>query len=133
MSFKIDPNLYLAQQGAMWGNGKNKVNGQNPQPVEFGGVQGGIPTTAGFQAKETEFDWRNLNKFDTTLGQNPAINPNVDAQVVNPFANVQPVTPVAPAQQIAKNANNQQLQQGLAQIGTGELSPKSDAKFQLWA
>lgn len=133
MSLEINPNLYLAQQNAMWANGKNKVGGSNPKPVEFGVEQGGIPATTGFQAKATEFDWRSLNKFDTTLGQVQAPNPNVDAQAINPFANVQPVTQVAPAQQIAKNAENQQLQQGLARIGTGELSPKSDAKFQIWA
>jgi len=101
------------------------------QPVGTGGQ-----TTTGIQAQAQGFDWRNLDKFDTSLVGQP--QPTVAATPVdkgvevagvdaNPFK--QPVTPVVPAQTIA-SGGDQQLQSALAGLGTGELTPNVDNQYQ---
>ena len=85
----------------------------------------GTTGAAGFQAHETGFDWRNLDKYDTKLTgvQQPATQvPSVEAIQINPFAEVEPVTQVAPAATIAQGGD-QQLQKQLAGLGIGELTP----------
>ena len=122
--------------------------GQN-YGAAFGGQNFGVK---GVSEPKAEFDWRNLNRLDTTLTgaestqpspTNPFGNGQTGAtgfQAFNPEnnifnANAKPVTQVVPAQTIAQGGN-QRLQSALAGLGTGELTPNVDNANQhtlFWA
>jgi len=140
--------------GAIGAIGQNqdyfKLFGRNEQAIQaagqnygaaFGGQNFGVQ---GVSEPKAEFDWRNLNKFDTTLtgaekpeSTNPFGQGQTGATGFQAFntennifaANVKPVTQVVPAQTIAQGGD-QKLQSALAGLGTGELTPNIDNAYQ---
>ena len=111
---QANPNIY-AQQYLRQMQGSVQPTGQ----------QVGGQTTLGFQATNTEFNWRNLDKFDKKIGENKTNG-------VNLFAQARPVNEAGGSQNLANN-NASGLLARLNAMGTGELTPASDAKFQLLA
>lgn len=137
--------------GAIGAIGQNqdyfRLFGRNEQVIQaagqnFGAVSGGQNFgVKGVSEPKQDFNWRNLDRFDTSLTGNqttrPENNPfgngaqgttgfqtfNPDNNIFN--ANIKPVTQVAPAQTIAQGGNPQ-LQSALAGLGTGELTPSVD-------
>lgn len=145
--------------GAIGAIGQNqdyfKLFGRNEQAIQaagqnYGTVNGGQNFgVKGVSEPKAEFDWRNLNRFDTTLtGTKPETsNPFEQGQTgtsgfqaFNPGANIfnanaKPVSAVVPAQTIAQGGD-QRLQSALAGLGTGELTPNVDNPYQrtiVWA
>ena len=98
---------------------------------QFGGE--GTKGTAGFQARESGFDWQTLNKFNYSL--TGATKPNTEiastsvAGINGSEGNIftegigqKATTPINPSSTVAKG-ENQPLQAKLANIGSGELTP----------
>lgn len=92
----------------------------------------GVPTTAGFQANAGQFDWRSLEKFNMALNGNagaPSVG-GMKPSSSSPFQvagtkTVNPATQVAPGE-------DKGLQQKLAGIGSGELTPTVGADNNNW-
>ena len=103
---------------------------------KFGGIKPeetqGVPTTAGFQATAGQFDWHNLAKFDIALNGNagaPSVG-GIEPSSSNPFQ-VAGTKTVNPATQVA-SGEDKGLQQKLAGIGSGELTPTVGADNNNW-
>ncbi|MBO5947745.1 hypothetical protein J6Q66_02790 [bacterium] len=97
------------------------------------GSEGGIQTTTEHGAINGGFNWHVLDNFDVGLNGHKQITAfsgggNVTS---NPFE-TSGTSPINPATQVA-SSGNQNLQQKLANIGTGELTPTCDAKHQWFA
>ena len=145
--------------GAIGAIGQNQdyfnLFGRNEQAIQsagqnFGAVSGGQNFgVRGVSEPAQKFDWKNLDRFDTTLtgAQQETSNPfekglseTAGFQAFNPVnnifnANVKPVSQVVPAQTIAQGGD-QRLQSALAGLGTGELTPNVDNANQrtlFWA
>lgn len=117
--YAMDPSVRSAAQQRFAG----------PKPEKSSGT----PTTAGFQANAGQFDWHNLAKFDITLNGNagaPSVG-GIEPSSSNPFQ-VAGTKTVNPATQVAFG-EDKGLQQKLAGIGSGELTPTCDAKHQWFA
>lgn len=139
--------------GAIGAIGQNnqdyfKLFGRNEQIIQaagqnFSALGGQNFGVKGVSEPKAEFDWRNLNRLDTTLTgaestqpspTNPFETSATGFQAFNPNnnifnANVKPVSQVVPAQTIAQGGD-QRLQSALAGLGTGELTPNVDNSNQ---